>query len=130
MGHCFLALVASVRCAERQFAGRTRNRREYLARLRLRPSGLRLAKYGLQFDTSEVFNPLKALRRVAQGGRGYWHAWLIALAALGVSFLGLLGFGVGFLVTSVWFWQVAGFSFATVFSQRFDLHRQANDEFT
>jgi hypothetical protein len=33
----------------------------------------------------------------------------------------LLAFGVGFFVTSVWFWQVAGFSFATVFSQRFAL---------
>lgn len=86
-----------------------------------------MSHYCLQFDTGEVFNPVKALRRVAQGGRGYWHAWLIALAALGVSFLGLLGFGVGFLVTSVWFWQVAGFSFATVFSQRFDLHREASN---
>jgi hypothetical protein len=37
------------------------------------------------------------------------------------SFVGLLAFGVGFFVTSVWFWQVAGFSFATVFSQRFAL---------
>ena len=38
-----------------------------------------------------------------------------------ISFVGLLGLGVGFLVTSVWFWQVAGYSFGTVFSQRFDL---------
>ena len=38
-----------------------------------------------------------------------------------VSFVGLLGFGVGFAFTSVWFWQVAAFSFATVFTQRFDL---------
>ncbi len=86
-----------------------------------------MSHYCLRFDAGEVFNPVKALRRVAQGGRAYWHAWLIALAALGVSFLGLLGFGVGFLVTSVWFWQVAGFSFATVFSQSFDLHRKASD---
>jgi hypothetical protein len=28
---------------------------------------------------------------------------------------------VGFLFTSVWFWQVAAFCFATVFTQRFDL---------
>ena len=86
-----------------------------------------MSHYCLRFDAKEVFNPIKAFRRVAQGGRGYWHAWLIALPALGVSFLGLLAFGVGFLVTSVWFWQVAGFSFATVFSQRFDLHREASN---
>ena len=86
-----------------------------------------MSHYCLRFDAGEVFNPVKALRRVAQGDRSYWHAWLIALAALGVSFLGLLGFGVGFLVTSVWFWQVAGFSFATLFSQRFDLHREASN---
>ena len=69
-------------------------------------------------DAREVFNPAKALSRVAQGGRAYWHAWGIALAALALSFVGLLAFGVGFLVTSVWFWQVAGFSFARVFSQK------------
>ena len=83
-----------------------------------------MSHYCVRFDAREVFNPVTALRRVRQGGRAYWHAWLIALAALTVSLLGLLGFGVGFLVTSVWFWQVAGFSFATVFSQRFDLHRE------
>ena len=33
----------------------------------------------------------------------------------------LLVFGVGFLWTSVWFWQVAAFCFATVFTQRFEL---------
>ena len=37
-----------------------------------------------------------------------------------LSFLDLLGFGFGFLVTSVWFWQVAGFSFATVFTVQLD----------
>jgi Protein of unknown function (DUF4013) len=88
-----------------------------------------MSHYCLQFDAREVFNPVKALRRVVQGGRAYWHAWLIAVAALSVSFLGLLGLGVGFLVTSVWFWQVAGFSFATVFSQRFDLHGETSNSF-
>ena len=57
------------------------------------------------------------MRRVAEGGKDYWHAWLIALAALCCSFVGLLAFGVGFLVTSVWFWQVAGFGFATAFGR-------------
>jgi len=85
-----------------------------------------MSHYCVRFDAREVFNPVTPLRRVGQGGRAYWHAWLIALAALTVSLLGLLGFGVGFRVTSVWFWQVAGFSFATVFSQRFDLHRETS----
>jgi hypothetical protein len=84
-----------------------------------------MSHYCRHFDAAEVFNPLRALRRVGQGGRAYWHAWLITLSALALSFVGLLGLGVGFLVTSVWFWQVAGFSFATVFSQRFDLVAEA-----
>ena len=80
-----------------------------------------MSHYCRRFDAREVFHPARALRRVRQGGRAYWQAWGITLAALAVSFVGLLGLGVGFLVTSVWFWQVAGYSFATVFSQRFDL---------
>ncbi len=80
-----------------------------------------MSHYCVEFDASEVFNPFMALRRVSQGGGGYWHAWAIALVALTASFAGLLALGVGFLVTSVWFWQVAGFSFATVFTQRFRL---------
>lgn len=72
-------------------------------------------------DVGSIFNPALSLRRVREGGRAYWHAWLIAGIALSLSFVGLLGFGVFFLVSSVWFWQVAGFSFATVFSQRYAL---------
>lgn len=72
--------------------------------------------YCRSFDVTEIFNPLKALSRVKQGGRAYWHAWGIVLVLLASSFLGLLGAGVGFLFTSVWFWQSAGFSFATVFT--------------
>ena len=56
----------------------------------------------------------------------YWRAWTIALAALLCSFLGLLAFGVGFLLTSVWFWQVAGFAFATVFTETFRLRAARN----
>lgn len=80
-----------------------------------------MTHYCYSLDLREIFNPLRALRRVREGGTAYWHAWLIALAALACSFLGLLAFGVGFLVTSVWFWQVAGFSFATVFTKKFEL---------
>lgn len=82
-----------------------------------------MSHYCVAFDASEIYNPLKALRRVREGGRNYWRAWAIALCALALSSSGLLVFGVGFLVTSVWFWQVAGFSFATVFSQKFHLSR-------
>lgn len=84
-----------------------------------------MSHYCRELDPREIFDPLRAMRRVAQGGRAYWHAWSIALAALALSFTGLLVFGVGFLVTSVWFWQVAGFSFATVFTRRFELDRAA-----
>ena len=80
-----------------------------------------MTHYCAHGNVLEILNPLVALRRVREGGRGYWHAWSIVLAALALSFVGLLAFGVGFFVTSVWFWQVAGFSFATVFSQRFAL---------
>ena len=76
-----------------------------------------MTHYSRAFEAREIFHPLRALSRVAQGGRAYWHAWAIALAALGLSFLGLLAAGAGFLVTSVWFWQVAGFSFARVFAR-------------
>jgi hypothetical protein len=63
--------------------------------------------------------PDRAIRRAGgrRGRRRLAHAWAIALAALGLSFVGLLAAGAGFLVTSVWFWQVAGFSFARVFSR-------------
>jgi hypothetical protein len=80
-----------------------------------------MTHYCVRFDPSEIFNPFKALRRCMQSGRSFWHAWGIALAALAISFVGLLAFGVGFLVTSVWFWQVAGFSFAVSFSRRYGL---------
>lgn len=80
-----------------------------------------MSHYCRDLDAAEIFNPARAMRRVFQGGKAYWHAWLIALAALGLSFSGVVAFGVGFLITSVWFWQVAGFSFATVFSQKFQL---------
>jgi hypothetical protein len=88
-----------------------------------------MSHYCVRFDPAEIYNPFKALRRCFEGGRAYWKAWGIAywkawgiaLSALTLSFLGLLAFGVGFFVTSVWFWQVAGYSFANVFTQKFQL---------
>jgi hypothetical protein len=80
-----------------------------------------MTHYCHNYDAREIFDPVRALARVLQGGRLYWKAWAVALSALALSFLGLLGLGIGFLVTSVWFWQVAGFSFASVFTKRFTL---------
>ena len=79
-----------------------------------------MTHYCKHLDPREIFNPVRAFSRCLQGGADYWKAWGIALRALAVSFLGL-PFGLGFLVSSVWFWQVAGFSFATVFTDRFAL---------
>lgn len=79
-----------------------------------------MTHYCKRLDPQEIFNPIRALSRCLQGGFAYWRAWGIALRALALSFLGL-PFGLGFLVSSVWFWQVAGFSFATVFTDRFEL---------
>jgi hypothetical protein len=84
-----------------------------------------MSHYSATLDAREIFNPVRALRRVFQSGPAYWRAWGIALCALVISFAGLLALGVGFLVTSVWFWQVAGFSFATVFTQRYGLKHAA-----
>jgi len=80
-----------------------------------------MSHYCQTFDPREIFDPLRALRRCYEGGAPYWKAWGIALSALLLSFLGLFAFGIGFLVTSVWFWQVAGFSFARVFTQHHGL---------
>lgn len=80
-----------------------------------------MSHYCRAFDPAEIYDPVRALSRSIEGGAAYWRAWGIALCALALSFLGLLGLGIGFLVTSVWFWQVAGFSFARVFSQKYGL---------
>jgi hypothetical protein len=80
-----------------------------------------MSHYCLRLDSSEIFNPLKACKRVIGTGRAYWKAWGIVLVTLTISILGFLCFGIGFLFTSVWFWQVAGFSFATVFTQYYSL---------
>lgn len=83
-----------------------------------------MSHYCFTLDPREVFDPIRAMRRVIEGGAAYWHAWTIAIAALLCSFLGLAVFGVGFLFTSVWFWQVAGFCFAVVFSDVFRLRKK------
>lgn len=80
-----------------------------------------MTHYCKELDPREIFDPFRALRRVSQGGLAYWKAWSIVVPAMLLSFVGLLGLGIGFCFTSVWFWQTAAFSFATVFTRRFDL---------
>lgn len=80
-----------------------------------------MSHYCLHYDPKEIFDPRRAVRRVFQLGLPYFHAWFIALCAMMISFTGLIFGGIGFLFTSVWFWQVAGFSFATAFSQKYKL---------
>lgn len=87
-----------------------------------------MSHYCKQFDPREIFDPMRAMRRVWEGGSLYWKAWGIALQAMLLSFFGLFGLGFGFLWTSVWFWQVAGFSFGTVFSQTFELAADESSE--
>lgn len=80
-----------------------------------------MSHYCRAYDPAEIYDPFRALSRALEGGPAYWRAWAIALCALALSFVGLLGLGIGFLATSVWFWQVAGFSFARVFAQKYGL---------
>jgi hypothetical protein len=84
-----------------------------------------MSHYCREYDAREIFDPLRALTRCLTAGRSYWHAWGIALAALASSFSGLALAGVGFLVTSVWFWQVAGIGFATVMARTHGLSGEA-----
>ncbi len=80
-----------------------------------------MSHYCVDFNIAKMFNVHTSFAHVRASGRAYWHAWAIALAALALSFTGILFLGIGFLFTSVWFWQVAGFSFATVMAQRHEL---------
>ena len=84
-----------------------------------------MTHYCRDFAVKEVFSPLLAIRRIRGAGIAYWRAWSIAAAALVLSFVGMAGLGICFFVTSVWFWQVAGFSFASVFTQTYSLRTQA-----
>jgi len=63
-------------------------------------------------DMSYLYRPDKAFRRAMEGGRRYLKSWAIALSAISLSFVGLVGFGVGYLYTSVWAWSVVGYAFS------------------
>jgi len=69
----------------------------------------RVVFVGLALDIFEhpaSFNVRASFAHVCASGRAYWHAWAIAIAALTLSFAGMLFLGVGFLFTNVWFWQI------------------------
>lgn len=83
-----------------------------------------MSHYCRNYDWREIFDPFRALSRVHQGGAAYWKAWSIVIPVMLCSFGGLLFLGIGFLWTSVWFWQVAAFCFATEFTPGFDLDRR------
>ena len=82
--------------------------------------------YCIRFDAREVCNPVRAVQRALSGGRPYLHAWGIGICGVLLSFTGILALGVGFAFTSVWFWQVAAFCFANVFSEQHQLVARAN----
>lgn len=67
-------------------------------------------------SVGEIFRPGLVVKRVFRMGPHYWKAWSIVIPTMLLSFLGLLIFGIGFLFTSVWFWQTAGYSFANAFT--------------
>lgn len=76
-----------------------------------------MTAYCVNFEAREVFNMKRSIIRVARARNTYWRAWLITLCAMTFSFAGLIGFGVLFFWTSVWFWQVAAFCFANTMTQ-------------
>jgi len=69
-------------------------------------------------DIQYLYRPDLAFRRAIEGGRDYAKAWGIAIAAISLSFLGLLAFVIGFFYTSVWAWTVVGYAFSRALSFR------------
>ena len=67
------------------------------------------AAYG---SIAYLYRPDLAARRAFEGGAAYLKAWAIAASAIALSFVGLIGLGAGFLITSVWAWQVVGYAFS------------------
>ena len=75
--------------------------------------------YAVEDDPSILRKPVTAFLRVIAHRKTYFLAWWISCLSIFLSFLGLLGFGVGFFFTSVWAWDVAGYSFTlALYSER------------
>lgn len=67
--------------------------------------------YACEKDPKVLLNPVRAFSRAWVHRKIYLKAWAIALSAVIVSFLGLLGLIVGFFFASVWAWEVVGYAF-------------------
>lgn len=86
----------------------------FLLAIYILPGGM---TYNAAFhDMRYLYRPDHALKRAWDGGKNYMWAWLIALSAISLSFLGLILLGVGFLYTSVWAWMVVGYVFSRALS--------------
>lgn len=77
-----------------------------------------MTRYCVAFDAREIFDVRRSVSAVIKSMPLYWRAWGIVIVLLAASFLGLLGLGVAFLFTSVWFWQSAAFCFANVMKRQ------------
>jgi hypothetical protein len=67
--------------------------------------------YACEKDPEVLWHPARAFDRARRAGRKYGKAWLISLAAVALSLLGLLALVIGFVFTSVWAWEVVGYAF-------------------
>ena len=67
--------------------------------------------YACEKDPQVLWHPGRAFSRARQAGAIYRKAWLVSLAAVTLSILGVLGLGIGFVFTSVWSWEVVGYAF-------------------
>jgi hypothetical protein len=85
-----------------------------------------MTSYCRDYNYKSIFNPMTCIRNISNCGSSFWHAWLVVMVAMLISLLGLLAFGIGFLFSSVWFWQVAAFSFTSVFVANFDTDQNEN----
>jgi hypothetical protein len=67
--------------------------------------------YAVEGDSRVLRRPIAAFQRAWSHRRMYLFAWWIATASIVLSFVGLLGLGIGFFFTSVWAWDVVGYAF-------------------
>lgn len=73
--------------------------------------------FACEEDPAILLNPIRAFGRAWQHRALYFKAWGIALAAISLSFFGLLFLIVGFFFTSVWAWEVVGYAFTVAMYQ-------------
>jgi hypothetical protein len=81
--------------------------------------------YSASFDILDIYNPVAVIKKCHEIGNDYFKAWTITLIALLIACSGLLLFGIGLVITFVWFMHVAAFSFAWVLSDHCAITRRA-----